>query len=344
MKKVTAYISTVRVHWLVEELEARGINEIMVTEYFSPSSKISRLELFSQDDAVKTVCAIIHRVGTTGEAADHSLFVEDFDPKLPSQIPLGKRTSKLEETRVKQLVNFLLRGTHSKIRTAFLLLSLGVLGVALFIYSQAAAFQRSARKTAERMQFISQTTHLLESGMLEEMLSVERFHRGEAKAALGDFLKARVKLVNAVTSLEETNMIVPLMLDSLKNLEHGFHLLAGGMFKIVDSLAQPGAAKQRRVSAGLFTSHANIMSSLDVLRLELLAILSSLAKESRDQSSQQEQEMNHSIDAVRLSLLLLAIGTIVMTVVVWLVVERNVSRPIRKLVEEAKTIDTMELR
>lgn len=146
MKKIIAYINTVRVHWLVDELEALGIDEIMVTEYFSPSSKISRMELLAQDEAVEDVREIIHRVGTTGLPADHGFFVEEYDPKLPSQIPLGKRTSKLEEIRVKQLVNFMLHGTHRKIRAAFLLMSISVLGVGLFIYAQSTAFQQSAKQ------------------------------------------------------------------------------------------------------------------------------------------------------------------------------------------------------
>ncbi len=133
MKKITAYINTVRVHWLVEELEAVGIKEIMVTEYFSPSSKISRMELLAEDDIEQNVRAIIHRVGTTGAYGDHAYFVEEYDPKLPGQIPLGRRTSKLEELRVKQLISFLLRGSHKKITSAFMVITLSILAVAIFV-------------------------------------------------------------------------------------------------------------------------------------------------------------------------------------------------------------------
>src|SRR3990172_3639803 len=111
MKKITAYVNTVRVHWLVEGLEALGITEIMVTEYFSPSSQISRMELISGDEDVVAVREVVHRLGTSGLAGDHAFFVEEYDPKLPGQIPLGKRTSKLEESRAKQLITFTLRGT-----------------------------------------------------------------------------------------------------------------------------------------------------------------------------------------------------------------------------------------
>ena len=96
MKKITAYVNTLRVHWLVEELEAIGIREIMVTEYFSPSSQISRLELCCEDQAAEKVRAIVHRVGTGGSPCDHFFEVTDFDPNATSKLPLGKRMTRLE--------------------------------------------------------------------------------------------------------------------------------------------------------------------------------------------------------------------------------------------------------
>jgi nitrogen regulatory protein PII len=97
MKKVTTYVNTIRVHWLVEELEGAGIKEIMVTEYFSPLSKISRLELACEDDKVETVRSIVHRIGTTGAPGDHLFVVTDFDPDTPSKLPVDRRMSRLEE-------------------------------------------------------------------------------------------------------------------------------------------------------------------------------------------------------------------------------------------------------
>ena len=37
MKRITAYVYTTRIHWLVEELQAKGIKEIMVSEFFRPN-------------------------------------------------------------------------------------------------------------------------------------------------------------------------------------------------------------------------------------------------------------------------------------------------------------------
>lgn len=97
MKKVTAYINTLRVHWLVEELERMGVKEIMVTEFFSPLSRISRMQLLCDDGVTEVIRSVVHKVGTTGEAADHFFEVSDYDPKKESPQPLGRRISKLED-------------------------------------------------------------------------------------------------------------------------------------------------------------------------------------------------------------------------------------------------------
>lgn len=97
MKKITAYVNTNRVHWLVEELSSAGIGEIMVTEFFSPTSVISRMELLCEDADVERIRSLIHRLGTTGSPCDHFFAVSDFDPMRPGRIPLGRRMSRLEE-------------------------------------------------------------------------------------------------------------------------------------------------------------------------------------------------------------------------------------------------------
>lgn len=75
MKKITAYVNTTRVHWLVEELQAVGIEEIEVTETFKPLSQISRFELSCEDNKVEKVREIVHRIGTCGQAVDNAVFV-----------------------------------------------------------------------------------------------------------------------------------------------------------------------------------------------------------------------------------------------------------------------------
>lgn len=79
MKKITAYVNTLRIHWLVEELETVGVKEIMVTEYFSPTSQISRMQLLCKDDCVGRIRSIIHKLGTMGAAGDHFIDVTEYD-------------------------------------------------------------------------------------------------------------------------------------------------------------------------------------------------------------------------------------------------------------------------
>ncbi len=342
MKKITAYINTIRVHWLVEELESIGINEIMVTEYFSPSSKISRMELLAQDDAVDNIRKIIHRIGTTGAEADHSLFVEDYDPTLPSQIPMGKRTSKLEETHVKQLINFLLRGSHYKIRAAFLLITIVIVGVAIFIGFLTSDIQLLAAETSNNIQFLTKMVGTVENSLLEEMLAVERFHRREASSAREDFTKARAKLTSAVSYLRETNVAPQTSVTALADLEHRFHRIAGEMFDTADSLSKEKEWTHRQKNMEL--SHNQIMSSLDTIRLLLIVQIASFESAMKERVTEKQREIDTSARRVRLSLLLPVAGAIILTAMIWFMIERNVSRPIQRLVQEAKTVDTRELK
>ncbi|MBI3111177.1 MAG: hypothetical protein HYZ01_06355 [Ignavibacteriales bacterium] len=344
MKKITAYVNTTRVHWLVEELEVLGIKEIMVTEYFSPSSRISRMELVARDDAVEQAREIIHRVGTNGVPGDHSLFIEEYDPKLPGQIPLGKRTSRLEETRVKQLVSFLLRGTHRKITTAFLAIMASVLGIALYVYAQTKTFQQTARETSEIIQRVSTAAGSVETALLDEMLAAERFHRGELAPAFQDFENARWKLTEAISALRAMDIVNRTTVDSLSSLGHQFHSLVGGMFQIVTTLSQQVDTERQKERTGLSKSHNSIMNSLDALRSELLNVLALLQQDARESIGIKQRDIHRLIEEVRTSMILLSVGVIVVTMMVWLMIERNVSRPILKLVEESRTIDTTELR
>lgn len=51
-KKITAYVNTYRIHWLIEELQNKGVNGIMVTEFFRPNSQISKDEFLCNDEDV----------------------------------------------------------------------------------------------------------------------------------------------------------------------------------------------------------------------------------------------------------------------------------------------------
>lgn len=97
MKKITAYVNPVRVHWLVEELEAIGIHEIMVTEYFSQLSRISRFIFICSDDSVKQASHLIHLIGSNGAPGDHFIDVKEFQPKALDVPSMGMRISPLED-------------------------------------------------------------------------------------------------------------------------------------------------------------------------------------------------------------------------------------------------------
>ena len=81
IKKVTAYVNTIRIHWLVEELQKIGINEIMVSEFFRPNCQISKFEFFCSEALIDEVKSIVHKIGTCGNAADHLFIVSEIDPE-----------------------------------------------------------------------------------------------------------------------------------------------------------------------------------------------------------------------------------------------------------------------
>ena len=97
MKQLIAYVNTKRVHWLVEELQILGISEIMVTEYFGPSSQISRFEFLCEDQAVEPAKAIVHRIGTSGNLTDHFVEAQEMAVHAADTLPLGHRISRLQK-------------------------------------------------------------------------------------------------------------------------------------------------------------------------------------------------------------------------------------------------------
>ncbi len=78
MKTIKAGVNTTRVHWLVEELQALGVQDITVTEHFKPLSQISEMSFVCDDYMVSEAKRIIHKIGTCGNVPDHYLFVDDF--------------------------------------------------------------------------------------------------------------------------------------------------------------------------------------------------------------------------------------------------------------------------
>ena len=96
MKRITVYVNTRRVHWLVEELQSIGVTELMVTEYFGPSSQISRFEFLCEDHAVDAAKNLVYRVGTRGDPSDHFVDIKDVDPDSVDHLSLGQRISRLQ--------------------------------------------------------------------------------------------------------------------------------------------------------------------------------------------------------------------------------------------------------
>ncbi len=330
MKKIIAYVNTVRVHWLVEELEKAGIGEILVTEYFSPLSKISRCEFLCVEGHVEEMREIVRRVGTAGDPSDHCFLVEDFDPDLPGQIPLGKRISKLEESRIKQLINVLLSGMGRKISFSFAVITLSIVLVGLFIHMRGAELEQLVRESNEEVWQMTRATKQIQGAMLQVMLAAEQLHRGERSDATKTFEEARRTLQEAVSVLKEAGTVHGSLLDSLVALHHQFQIVANGLFEITDSESS--------------LSHDELMTTLNKLHLELMSVLLSLERVVSDRSAEKELQTREAISEVRNSLIALAALAIILSGFMWLWTERRVSRPLGLVVESARVIDRGELK
>lgn len=93
------YVTT-RIHWLVEELQKEGIEEIMVTEYFRPNSQISKFEFLCKNDDLQDIQNIIHAIGTCDKSADHYLTVKDIDSNAKSIFPFMQNGLKNNKNKI----------------------------------------------------------------------------------------------------------------------------------------------------------------------------------------------------------------------------------------------------
>lgn len=340
MKKVIAYVNTVRVHWLVEVLETTGIKEILVTEYFSPLSKISRCEFLCDDKRVDQVRDIVHRIGTSGNLMDHCFLVEDFDPDLPSQIPLGKRVSKLEESRIKQLINVLLSGMGKRISLSFFAITFSIILAGLFIHMRMTTLDTFMRDSNAVVWQITGATREIQRAMLQEMLAAEQFHRGETADARRNFDDARRTLGDAVLLLKGTAIAGGDLLDSLLTLHQRFQATANGMFGVPETPSHPSRNGGRETS----TYHPQLMASLNQLHLQLMGVMLALERVVGDRSVEKEVQTGEAISEVRNSLIALAALAVLLSGVMWFWTERKVTQPLKVVVDAARIIDKGELK
>ena len=344
MKRVTAYVNTIRVHWLADELIAAGVKEIRVIEHFSPTSQISRLQLCCENDLVNKVREIIRRLGTTGAPPDYDLVVSEFDPKAPSQIPVGKRMSALEEPQLAGRIRSLFKGATTRLTVVFLAITLSIGAVGVFTHIRLEQFQHAARMSADNVRTVVDAASAIQTAHLEELLAAERLHRGDGENAVRDFKAARGRLGSAVKTLQESLLISRGGVDSLIVLENRFQSITDGMFGILTQLSGLSEKRNTAQRSELSQSHAELMTSLDLIHGRCMESLASIKQAVTEVTRSHDTENNKALDAVRLSLTILVGVATVITVLMWLDTRRNVSQPLHVLVEEARALDDGELK
>ncbi len=344
MKKITAFVNTSRVHWLVEELEAAGIKEIMVTEYFRTKSQISRLDLFCEDQTVHTIREVVHRLGTTGSRPDHDIVILPVKPGASNQIPIGQRMSRLEEPLLKQLVLTLFKGATRNLSLVFLVTTLSIFLVGLFIHVRLLTLQRTSREASENIRLASNATLQIQTAHLRQLVAAERLHKGDAATAFADFETSRTTLMAAAMELRQSHLLPYNEVDSLANIEDEFQSMMRGMLHVVSRLSGMGSARGSKRISDLSKSHRDIMTSLEVLHARCVGLLTSLGQEVKLLTQKQEALRDEAFRDVRMSLTaLLAVAT-VLSLLVWLVAERKIARPLHVLVDEVRINNLEQLR
>jgi hypothetical protein len=344
MKRITAYVNTTTVHWLAEELIAAGVKEMRVIEHFSPTSQISRLQLCCEDDLVGQVREIIRRLGATGSPPDYDIAVSDFDPALPSQIPIGKRMSVLEEPQLARRIRSLFKGASTRLAVVFLAMTLSIGAVGMFTHFQLERYQSAVRESAESVRMVVDAAGVIQVAHLEELLAAERLHRGDGEAAMQDFRAARENLGTAVKTLQESRLINRRAIDSLVEIENRFQSITDEMFGILTRLSNLPAKQKANLRDELSRSHTDIMTSLDLLHRKCVGLLALLEREAGEIALENDAKNNNALNAIRISLTVLATTATIITVIMWIVTRRKVSQPLDMLVEEARALDDGELK
>lgn len=343
MKRVTTYINTLKVSRLAEELLAIGIKEMRVVEHFSPTSQISRLQLCCEDDLVDKVRDIIRRLGSNGSPPNYDIAVADFDPALPSQIPIGKRMSILEEPQLARRIRFLFKGTSTMLTVVFLAITLSICTVGMFTYFRLEHYQRTARESAENIRKVVDAAGAIQVAHLEELLAAERLYRGDGKTAMPDFKATRKNLGVAVKTIQDSRLINRGAIDSLVEIENRFQSITDAMFGVLTRLSNLPPKKKADRRGELSQSHAGIMASLDLLHRKCVDLLASLERDVDEIAQENVVENNNALNSIRISLMLLATATTIIIVIMWIVTRRKVSQPLDILVEEAWALDDAEL-
>ncbi|MBI5473556.1 MAG: hypothetical protein HY961_14550 [Ignavibacteriae bacterium] len=340
MKKVTAYVNTMRVHWLVEELQAAGIGEIIVTEHFKPLSQISRIELLCEERMVRAVKSIVHRLGSTGGSPpDHDIVVSNHDPQRLQLLPMTTRLDELEESRLKQLITNIFAHFSKRLTLTFAMVVLSILSIALILHGRLETIQQTAEEANRNVWLITDATHQIEKAHLDQLLAAERLHRGDTQSALDQSARAQKRLAQAERVLINSHLYEQAVLDSLRVVEHDFRSVIEDMVTALTGLADAGKKNDAARVAHLSLSHADVMSKLDKLSLKSMQMLTTLEQRANDFWAEREAEATEALSTMKLLLLVLMATSIAVTLVMWLMARRKVSHPLQMIVEEGKTLD-----
>lgn len=235
------------------------------------------------------------------------------------------------------------KGIGKKITLAFITVTITVFGAGFFIWTKIEAVQASNHQAAKKIQAATNAAAAIQNPIFEEIRVIERFHRGGVDQTAHALSGARREIDQAFQTLQESSLLLATEFDSLSTMRLRFHSLMQTMFEISTALEKALEKKNLKEIGRLSRSHQEIMISLDVLRRQMEEILLRIQLRASELSVQNQKENNNALHEVKLSMALLAILAIFVTVIVWFMTERLVSRPLQRLTEEVQSIGTDNL-
>jgi signal transduction histidine kinase len=229
-------------------------------------------------------------------------------------------------------------GIGKKITLAFIVVTLSVLGAGLFVFNRIEEVHDSSMATSQNVQAVVSAAGIVQNSIFHEIWAVERFHRGDTIPAHQEFQDARKAMDEAIQVLRVSNVLNSITCDSLSALRHRFQALVLQMFETSDTLKRSRQSGNTKITDELTRIHQSMMTSLDQLHRQLEEILLVLQLRTSALSTHSQEENAHTLNEVKIALVILFALAVFVTIVAWFMIEHYVTRPLQRLTKEVKSI------
>ncbi len=229
-------------------------------------------------------------------------------------------------------------GISTKLILTFLIVSLMIIVVGIFIYRQTGIIVSSTDQLSQTLLQMHDAAWEVREAVLEEEVALEQVHRLDEGIAMENFQNARTKMTAAIRVLQDISLIDKSDLDSLSLHEHDFRLLVENMFAVQQQLSMAGHKEDHQRMPELSAEHALMMRSIDNQAQQLRELLIRLDSRSRQVTADRRGKSRETMSNVRESQFLLLSSGVIFTIFMGMLAQRRIARPVKKLTEEVKLI------